>query len=191
MNTPHESPEAQDLLRAAMAAEAAGDADQATLLLRQSVAQQPVNPVAHYLLGVDCAQRGQHGDAVLHLTLTVEQAPDLWEARLQLGLLWLLLGNPGSASAALQPLVNTLPDAAALHHFGAALLAMAADRTEDACAALQRGLQIGCDNAPLMADMRRLLQQLSSASGPASEADRIALQHGIAISAYAGGGTAR
>lgn len=180
--------EAQQLLEEAMATDARGDADRAAELLRRSIALQPVNPFAHYLLGADCAERGVNGDAVLHLTTAVEQAPRLWEARLQLALLWLTQDNLRTAASVAGPL-QELPDTTAMHHFGAALSLAANGQAGLACAALRQGLAIGCDNAPLMADMRTLLQRLEqSQPGRDQEADLQTMQIGLAINAYSGGG---
>ncbi len=178
--------EAQRLLEEAMAVDAQGDADRCAQLLRESIALQPVNPFAHYLLGADLVVRGQHGDAVLHMTTAMEQAPQLWEARLQLGLLWLTLDNLQTAATVAQPL-TALPDTTAMHHFGAALSLIAAGQVGLASAALRHGLAIGSDNVPLMGDMRTLLQRLEQAQQSASqESDLQVMQLGMAISAYAG-----
>jgi len=192
------TPDAQALLQAAIEANQHGDAEQALALLQQSVAAQHLNPVAHYLLGTEYAQTKRYGDAVLHMTTAVEQAPELWTARLQLGLLWLTLANPATAVAQLQPL-TALPDTDALHHFGVGLTQLAGDDLAAAHAALTRGLDIGCDNSPLLGDMRLLLssiesamqqqQQAAAAATPAPALDPATLasmQHGMAISAYTG-----
>jgi tetratricopeptide (TPR) repeat protein len=179
--------DARALLVAAIAADAEGNADRFLELLRRSVAAEHLNPNAHYLLGAEYAERGAHGDAVLHLTTAVEQAPQLHEARLQLGLLWLTLDNYATASAVLQPL-RALPEEQVLHHFGNALCELAEGRVVECCAAVRRGLEIGSPNVPLLADMGRLLQrlELGNASADAEEALR-SVQHGMAISAYSGG----
>jgi len=189
------SEQAQALLDAATRASQAGDGEQALLLLRRCVEQYPVNPVAHYLLGAECAQAQRYGDAVVHLTTAVEQAPTLWIARLQLGLLWLTLSNPTAATAALLPL-NDLPETDALHHFGRALTALGRDDLPGAASTLQAGLQMGADNAPLLADMRRLLEATlsrmrDSPQPPSAIADARLFSHDLAISAYSGRGSIR
>ena len=180
--------QAQQLLEEAMAIDARGDADRAAELLHRSIALQPVNPFAHYLLGADCAERGRNGDAVLHLTTAVEQAPQLWEARLQLGLLWLTQDNLQTAADVVRPLAQ-LPDTTAIHHFGAALALVSGGQLGLACAALRHGLGIGCDNAPLMADMRTLLQRLEKLQpGTDGDAALQTMQLGLAINAYSDSG---
>ena len=197
MNTPS-TPDAQALLQAAIEANQRGDADRALGLLQQSVAAQHLNPIAHYLLGTEYAQAQRYGDAVLHMTTAVEQAPELWTARLQLGLLWLTLANPATAVAQLQPLAG-LPDTDALHHFGLGLVHLAGDDLPAARAALARGLEIGGDNVPLQGDMRMLIERIDAAAAsvpqqapaaaPESALDPATLasmQRDIAMSAYAG-----
>ncbi len=177
------------LIEEAMAADAQGDADASARLLRESIALQRVNPFAHYLLGADHASRGEIGDAVLHLTTAVDQAPQLHEARLQLALLWLTQDNLRTAGEVARPLAQ-LPDTSTMHHFGAALAGLADQDTPRAAAALRQGLAIGCDNVPLMGDMRTLLQRLEDADRDArQDEDRQAMQLGVAINAYAAGET--
>jgi tetratricopeptide (TPR) repeat protein len=149
--------------------------------------------MAHYLLGAESAQRQRYGDAVLHMTAAVEQAPQLWVARLQLGLLWLTLANPGAARAQLQPLLE-LPPTDALRLFGEGLLALAADDLAGALRSLSAGLQAGVANPALMADMQRLLDATEAqlrggaAATVPGVGNEAAVSHGMAISAYTGGG---
>jgi len=176
--------DADALVAAALAADAQGDGERSNALLHRSLALRHFNPHAHYLLGTAFAAEGRSGDAVLHMTTAVEQAPQLAEARLQLGLLWLTLDNPATAAGVLRPLLE-LPAQGALHHFGAALVFVAENRVADACDALRQGLAIGCANAPLMGDMRTLLGRLEQGAADA-DAELRAMQHGMAISAYGG-----
>jgi tetratricopeptide (TPR) repeat protein len=187
--------QAQALLEAATRASQGGDGEQALLLLRRCVEQNHVNPAAHYLLGAEYAQGQRYGDAVVHLTTAVEQAPSLWIARLQLGLLWLTLSNPTAAITALHPL-HDLPETDALHHFGRALTALCGDDLPSASSLLQAGLQVGSDNAPLLADMQRLLdatlsRMRESVESPSPVDDGRQVSHDLAISAYSGRGSIR
>lgn len=185
----------QSLLEAAVRASRMGDGEQALSLLRSCIARNPTNPTAHYLLGAEYAQSERYGDAVVHLTTAVEQAPSLWMARLQLGLLWLTLSNPTAAMTALQPL-NDLPETDALHYFGRALGALCADDLPVAASLLQTGLQVGGDNAPLLADMQHLLEATlsrirESAQSPSAIDEAQQVSHDLAVSAYSGRGSIR
>ena len=73
--------------------------------------------------GAEHAQARQYGDAVLHLSLAVEQAPQLAPARLQLGLLWLTLKAPGHSASILAPLLSA-PETDPLRHFAQGIVAL-------------------------------------------------------------------
>lgn len=184
---PVPSSKASELLEAAVQAAQAGEAERSFELLQRSVAASHLNPAAHYLLGADYAQRQRYGDAVLHMTTAVEQAPELGVARVQLGLLWLTLKNPNASRDVLQPLLQ-LPSPDALRFFGEGLLALAADDLQGAAGRLAAGLEIGIANLPLMEDMRRLLDaiRVQQTGGATSTAEPV-VSHGMAISAYTGG----
>lgn len=181
---------AEALLQSALQAAHAGDDERMLALLRDSVRASHHNPAAHYLLGAECAQRKHFGDAVLHLTTAVDQAPGMAVARLQLGLLWITQGNPAAALAQLGPLAD-LPEGDALRHFGEALSGLCRDDVPEAQRQLRLGLDAPCDNALLRTDMQRLLDALQArlaqtaadARLPAAEA--VSVSHGMAISAYA------
>jgi len=185
--------QAHALLDAAIQASLADHADQALALLCDSIGQFHVNPRAHYLLGAEYAQRQRYGDAVMHMTIAIDQAPDMAVARLQLSLLWLTLGNPTSASAQLGPLLE-LPADQALGRFARALACICNGDVPAAQAELTAGLALGTDNQPLMADMRRLLSALEGGAQPEAVAGQAAaapagpaqVSHGMAISVYTG-----
>src|SRR5437762_1791100 len=105
MDNPHDNPDAQGdeqsraLLAQALAAVQAGDADAAFALLQRSLATPRPSALAHHLAGAEYAQRGDIGNAVLHLTHALEAMPSLHVARLQLALLWLTQDSPASARA--------------------------------------------------------------------------------------------
>lgn len=188
---------AADLLKAAVHAMQDGSQADAIQLLTASVAAAHVNPLAHYLLGAEFAQSRRYGDAVLHMTTAIEQSPELWEARLQLGLLWLTLQNPTAALSQLSAL-SALPIDNPLRSFGEGLISLAQGSVDDALTHLAAGLLARTDNPALMADMRRLKKTLEAqvkarASLPGGQlaVDTAAISHGLAISAYNGGNAGR
>ena len=193
--------EADRLVAAALAADAQGDASAFVDLLRRCLALDPLHVQAHYLLGADCAQDGRNGDAILHLSTAVEHAPGLAPARLQLGLLWLSTGNPRTAQQVLAPLA-ALPDDDVVGRFGVALSALAGNDIAAARAALHEALALPCDHPAMLADIRTVLARLEPVGeeesarnpGPGTgavqagadpDAERQALQLGLALSAYA------
>ncbi len=181
--------QAEALLHSALQAAHVDDDEAMMALLRDSVRAHHHNPTAHYLLGAGFAQRKQFGDAVLHMTTAVDQAPQMAVARLQLGLLWITQANPAAALAQLGPLAE-LPEGQAVRHFGEGLSALCRDDLATAEQQLLKGLAAECDNALLRADMQQLLAAvqarlcalLPGAQLPAAEA--VSVSHDMAISAY-------
>jgi tetratricopeptide (TPR) repeat protein len=193
METPRtdETATAEHLLQEARNASQRGAVDEALRLYGASIAVRHFNPVAHYLLGAEYAELGRTGDAIVHMTKAVEQAPELGAARLQLGLLWLLAGSPQAATAQLGPL-RELPADDALRRFGEAIVLLAQSDLDGASRRLRDGLALKCDNAALVDDMARLLQRLqqTGAALPPAISGRtaapVAPSHDMAISAYTG-----
>jgi tetratricopeptide (TPR) repeat protein len=182
--------EGQRLLEAAVAAMHGGDEAASVELLRRSIEAAPVNPTAHYLLGAEYAQRKQYGDAIIHWTTAVEQAPATGIARLQLGLLWLTLANPTAALLQLEPLGQLGADDP-LRHFGIGLSCLCRDDLPGAAAGLSSGLRLETANLALAADMQRVLSAVderirgAGASHTMTEGP-LSASLGMAISAYAG-----
>ncbi|WP_457331680.1 hypothetical protein [Rhizobacter sp. P5_C2] len=183
MSDPSSTATAQldQLAEQALAASRAGRTDQSLALWRQCVALHHELPRVHYLLGAEYAQARQYEHAVVHLSIAVEQDPAFAAARLQLGLLWLTLKAPRHAEQALAPL-SQLPHDSAWFHFGAGLVALARGEVPAAEAKLADGLALPFDNAPLQADMQRLLASLRADRGSATPQAQPEL--GLAMSAY-------
>lgn len=189
MTDPRDS-EAARLFDAALGATHAGQGEAAIALWRQYLQLQPAAPLAHYLLGAEHAQARQYGDAVLHLSLAVEQAPQLAPARLQLGLLWLTLKAPGHSASILAPLLSA-PETDPLRHFAQGIVALGQDALAQAAQSLRTGLALPGDNAALAADMRKLLERTEAAvaAGTATTQEPAAIapeppSHDFLISTY-------
>lgn len=173
------------LLQQALEAERRGDGDAAFELLKRSIASPTPNPLAHHLLAAEFMERGEIGNAVLHFTRTLELAPGMDVARLQLALLWLGQGNPAITATTLQPLLDT-PPGTALHAFATALSKLSGSDIDGAMASLEAALAADCDNKPLVSDMRTLLDRLRGAKSSATNHDLAEVHHGLAMDAYAG-----
>lgn len=130
--------------------------------LRKAAVEHPRNGEIRYLLGVELAQQRRYDEAVLELSAAVALNPLLHTARLQLGLLHLTMAQTHHASAVLAPL-ESLDDNAALKHFKRGLEALAADDLGGARAALERGMQLNVENAPLNADMKLIVDRIDAA----------------------------
>jgi len=183
---------AQKLLREGIEASKLGRSDEAIASWLQAVKLHPVFPQAHYLLGAELAQVGRYGDAVVHFTQTVDQAPELVSARVQLALLWLTLQSPPQSELAARPLLE-LPSDSAYHHFGVALTSLSQGEQAKAVQALRTAQTCALDNAPLGADMNMLLNALLAQAGQSEGAPPAAtpanageIDHEVAISVYSG-----
>jgi len=174
----------QALYASALQASHEGRIDDAVQGWQQCLALLPRFPQVHHLLGAEHAQAGRYGDAVLHLSLAIEQDPALATARLQLGLLWLTLEAPGQATQVLQPLLAG-PASDALTQFAAGLSALAMNDMSTAERHVAQGLSLPLENVPLRKDMEKLLASVRAAV--ATDAPpAVPAHHGLAISAYTG-----
>lgn len=141
--------------------------------LRRAVLDDPRNGEKRYLLGAELAQQRDYDSAVLEMTAAIALAPFLHIARLQLGLLHLTMAQPHHTLAVLAPL-EELPDEAPLKHFKHGLEALIRDDFVACAGALERGIALNKDNAPLNHDMQLILDQVrgllaQAAAPPASQ----------------------
>jgi tetratricopeptide (TPR) repeat protein len=179
-----------ELVRLALAASAAGDAGTAIAYLKEASGRADGSAAAHYLLGAEYAQIKLYDRAVDEMEAALALDPALSTARLQLGLLWLTGGNAERAAQVFAPLAELAADDA-LHHFGAGLCALIADRADVALAQLRAGLALNQSNPALNGDMQRIIDEVTrlranavpeqaEAAAPAAEASHVLL------SAYTG-----
>ena len=142
--------------------------------LRRAVLDDPRNGEKRYLLGAELAQQRDYESAVLEMSAAIALAPFLHIARFQLGLLHLTMAQPEHTLAVLAPLAE-LPDEAPLKHFTNGLAALIRDDFTTCSAALERGIALNKDNAPLNHDMQLILDQvrgLTEKAPPPSAAQR-------------------
>jgi tetratricopeptide (TPR) repeat protein len=133
------------------------DADLAKL--RRAALDEPRNGERRYLLGAELAEQRDYEGAVLELSAAIALSPLLHVARLQLGLLHLTLAQPDHALHVLAPLED-LPDESPLKHFKRGLEALIRDDFAACVSALEHGIALNQDNAPLNADMRLIVSQV-------------------------------
>lgn len=184
---PDDQDPAQVLLRRGIDASRQGRSDEAVAAWSEAVRVRAVHPQAHYLLGAELAHLQRYGDAVVHLTLAVDQAPELLPARVQLALLWLTLQSAAQAESAARPLLD-LPADSGYHQVGRALTSLCQGNQGLAIESLRAVQSLGLDNAPLAADMDLLLKALVEQSGASSSARSGSgeVDHEVAISVYSG-----
>ena len=85
-------------------------------------------------------------------------------ARFQLGFFELTSGEAVRALATWEPL-DTLPEGHYLGHFVTGLRHLIADRFADAIAALEAGIAVNDENAPLNRDMQLIIDECAGLTG--------------------------
>ena len=71
--------------------------------LRAAIVRDPGNAELRYLLGAELAQRREYPEAVAQMRTALDIDPKLHFARLQLGLLYLTMSQPGDSPAIWAP----------------------------------------------------------------------------------------
>lgn len=131
--------------------------------LRRAALDEPRSGERRYLLGAELAEQRDYESAVLELSAAIALNPLLHVARFQLGLLHLTLAQPDHALQVWAPL-DDLPDEAPLKHFKRGLEALIRDDFAACVSALEHGIALNQENAPLNADMRLIVSQAKSAA---------------------------
>ena len=131
--------------------------------LRRAVLDAPLDGERRYLLGAELAQQRDYEGAVLEMSAAIALNPLLHVARLQLALLHLTLAQPGHAQHLLAPL-EQLQDDSPLKHFKRGLEALIRDDFAACVQALEHGIALNRDNAPLNADMKLIVSKVNSAA---------------------------
>ncbi len=131
--------------------------------LRRAVLDEPRNGERRYLLGAELAQQRDYEGAVMEMSAAVALNPLLHVARFQLGLLHLTLAQPHHTVAVLAPL-EELPDDSPLKHFKHGLEALIVDDFAACVRALEHGIALNHDNAPLNNDMQLIVSKARSAA---------------------------
>ena len=124
--------------------------------------KEPSTAELHYLLGTQLAELKHYERAATEITQALELQPDLHTARLQLGLLYLTLGQPARAVASWEPLEALAADAWP-RLFKQGLEALIRDDLARCVLLLEAGIQANTENAPLNRDMQRLLAKAREA----------------------------
>jgi tetratricopeptide (TPR) repeat protein len=148
----------EELLHLAWAASDKGNADQAISLLKQAVDGDPGNAKCRYLLGAEYAQIGMFDRAAEQMGAALTLDPSLHAARFQLGLLQLTSRQPEAARATWSGL-DILGERHAYVLFKTGLLHLARDEFGDCLRCLHEGIALNDFNAPLNADMQRVIEQ--------------------------------
>jgi tetratricopeptide (TPR) repeat protein len=148
-----------ELMKRALAASAANDADAALRLFGEASNAEPTSGLPHFLRASELAQLGRMEEAETAFANAVILAPELHIARYQLGLLQFTSARAAVALVTWQPLLD-LPDSDPLHSFVQGFAALAADDFNDARHWFKRGITDNVSNAPLNHDVQLVLAEL-------------------------------
>lgn len=148
------------------------DAPDELALAERLIEAYPEDARLHFLRGSLLAGGGRPIEAHASLSRAVALAPEFVLARFQLGFFELTSGEAARALATWEPL-DTLPDGHYLGHFVSGLRHLIADRFSEAIAALEAGIAVNDENAPLNRDMQLIIDEcagLTSKEDAAPEA---------------------
>lgn len=190
MTFPPASLDADALLHLAIAASDRDQTDQAIAFLKRAIEIDPGNAKAHYLLGAEHAQIGLFDRAMEDMGRALELDADLDAARFQLGLLRLTSRQPQAADDVWLGLDRLGSD----HFyvlFKTGLLHLARDEFAECLRCLRAGLAANSSNAPLNADMQKIIDQVQglvsqSDTGAQKPADEKEAAGHLFLNAYAG-----
>ncbi|SFD93282.1 hypothetical protein [Paracidovorax konjaci] len=160
-------------LERALAASAAGAAQEAIALFQQAAQEQPGSAAPHFLLGAEFASLGQMDKAEQSFCDAVILAPEWPIPRYQLGLLQFSAGRVSAALLTWQPLLG-LDEGNPLPHWVRGFSFLAVDDFSQARAFFSAGLERNTEHPPMSADIRLVLARMdalgqSIATPPAHE----------------------
>ncbi len=160
-----------ELQQLALNASAANESASAIAYWKEAVSRADASAQAHYLLGAEYAQIQMYERAIDEMEAAVALDPSLSVARLQLAML-LLGANQAARADEVLTVLEQLDNGNPLHHFGAGLRHLIAERMAEALHSLGQGVALNHVNPPLNHDMQRIMQQieLGQAGGTAATA---------------------
>lgn len=161
MTSPSATLDADELLHLAVAASDRDQTDQAIGFLKRAIDVAPDHAKAHYLLGAEHAQIGMFERAIDDMRRAVALDRELDAARFQLGLLLLTSRQPQAA----QETWVELDRLGSEHHyvlFKTGLLHLARDEFVECLRRLRAGMAANQMNAPLNADMQKIVDQVET-----------------------------
>lgn len=159
MNTDTVSLDGEELLHLALQASGTGQHENAVLLLKRLLAQEPENTRALYLLGAEHAQIGLYDRAKEEIRKAIDLDPSMHAARFQLGLLHISSGEVSSGLEVLAPL-SRVADNEPFYSFARGLEFLVRDEFTECRDALEQGISANNTNVPLNDDMRKILEAI-------------------------------
>jgi len=180
---------AEELLHMAIEASNRERYDLSIAYLKLAIGKpEPLKREIPFMLGAQYAQIGMKTEAKTYFAQSIDISPDFDIAIFQLALLQLLDGEQAAAESTFQRL-DFLPPGHALNLFRRGMIALSLSNLAEAKVALRSGLEAGLDNAPLLAEMQRILanvEKMPEDAAPAEEVDHSPSDDHIFLSAYRG-----
>lgn len=190
--------DADELLMLGLRASAEGAGGEALAYLKLAVAREPAHAKAHWALAAEYASLRMPDRAREHFARAVELDPAQTVARFQYGLLCLTQADLAAAEPIWQPL-DELPAEHPIRLFKQGLLAMVADRFDEALALIRRAMADPGVDPALRRDMEMTVANIeaavaagapaASAATPASAEPELPIESQLALSAYRSGGS--
>lgn len=171
MGTTEAGIDQDEFLHLALDAVRRGDHGAALSYLKEGAAKFPQDARIAYMLGAEHAQIGLYDRAEEEMRRAIEIDPSLHTACFQLGLLQMTQGRMEPAIETWSGL-NFLAEGHALRLFRDGLVALAAERYDEARACLQAGLAVNDFSPDLNRDMENLLSRfpdVAAAAPPKTE----------------------
>lgn len=129
------------LIRLGMAYQASGSGSEAIHAWKAALSEDPDQPAAHFLLGVDACDRGSWEEACGRFIRTFERSPTFVEALNNLGLVYWIQGDFASSTACWEKALARRPRfPSGLLNLGVAH--MEAARSPEACRCFERVLSL-------------------------------------------------
>ena len=150
--------DAEELKHLALKAMRTDRDEDAIRLLKEAITQAPNNGELLYLLGMAHSNLGMADRALLEITQALALAPELINARFQLGLLHFTRREFDASEAVWMPLLAALADDDPLRVFASGLTKVGHDDLQGAIVTLEHGIGL-CRNEHLNEDMRRVVLQ--------------------------------
>lgn len=183
MNTDTVRLDGEELLHLALQASRSGLHENAVLLLKRLLLQEPRNARALYLLGAEHAQIGLYDRAKEEMSKAVDLDPEMHAARFQLGLLYISSGQVAPGLDVLAPL-SLSPSNEPFYSFARGLEFLVNDQFSECREALEQGINANKTNEPLNDDMLKILEAIKGKTTQSSSGTDGVIEPAQWLSAY-------
>jgi tetratricopeptide (TPR) repeat protein len=163
--------DSEELLHLALRASKNEDIESAIGYLKSATAQSPNDARAIYLLGALHAEIGLYQRAIDELLHAIELDPNLHTAQLQLGMLYMTLGQSHEAMEAWAYL-DRLDQNNPLHLFKQGLECLTRNELDQCVEYIGKGLSINGDNSALNRDMESVFTKVKNVLLDSAEESR-------------------